>query len=277
MMELESYFNKTNKKSVSFRLSETIIDRLKDMSETLGVSQTEIIELLVSALYYSGTEKNSYKDPKWFEKVLEMCGKQISEIPPDMDIDILGEMYNVGMGAAASSMSTLLKRKVDIHTPKIKIVKLTDFAEVAPAVPAVGVRINYITGLHGEITFIFSQRDVVKIVDIWTGGNGSDDGAECGPMHQSALVELMKQAMGQASEALQGFLDMRINTSAPSLFRIEQKSDGADLCETAAVIKLGLTVADSVDSELTVVLPMPLVKHMISKTKKSFGMTKSEE
>jgi len=276
-MELESYFNKTNKKSVSFRLSETIIDRLKDMSETLGVSQTEIIELLVSALYYSGTEKNSYKDPKWFEKVLEMCGKQIGEIPPDMDLDILGEMYNVGMGAAASKMSNLLKRTIDIDTPKIKIVKLTDFAEVAPAVPAVGVRINYITGVHGEITFIFSQRDVIKIVDIWMGGKGDGSGPFY-EMHESSLCELMGQAMGKAaSEALQGFLDMRINTSAPSLFRIEHRNDGAGSGETVAVVKLRFIVADSVDSELTVVLSMPLVKQMISKTKKSFGMTKNDE
>ena len=279
MMELESYFNKTNKKSVSFRLSETVIKRLKEMSEKLNVSQAEIIELLVSALYFSGTDENHapYKNLKYFEKVLEMCEEQLKELPNNIDMDIFGEVCNVSMGAAASAMSSLLREKVDIANPKIKTLTRNDL-EFIPDTPVAGGEINYVIGVNGSVLFVFAQRDVMQFVNIWLGGSGKlDEKDRFGEMQINALAELMNQMMGQSSMALAGFLNTTIDISAPQVYTNDQgcnifKMKGADADETVAAIMFDFTVGDIIDSKIMAVMPMPLAKEMISKAKKSFGM-----
>jgi len=276
MMELESYFNKTNKKSVSFRLSETVIKRLKDMSERLNVSQAEIIELLVSAMYFSGTDENNapYKNLKYFEKVLEMCEEQLKQMPNNMDIDILGEVYNVSMGAAAANMGTLLRKKVVIDMPKIEMVK-SDLLFIPNAL-AVGVKVKYAAGFQGEAVFIFNQRDVMKMVNVWLGGSGQvDEKDKFGDMHAGALGELMNQMMGQSSMALAGFLNITIDMSGSAIYEITGNNimmDGVYADDTVAATMLNFTVEGVIDSKILAVTSLELAKSMVRMAKKSFGM-----
>lgn len=60
----------------------------------------------------------------------------------EMEIDALGEMMNISLGASATAMSTLLGSTVHITTPKVKILTRDQF-EFKKLEPAVGVEIAY--------------------------------------------------------------------------------------------------------------------------------------
>ena len=45
----------------------------------------------------------------------------------EMEIDALGEMMNISLGASATAMSTLLGSTVHITTPKVKILTRDQF------------------------------------------------------------------------------------------------------------------------------------------------------
>ena len=92
----------------------------------------------------------------------------------EMEIDALGEMMNISLGASATAMSTLLGSPVHITTPKVKILTRDQF-EFKKLEPAVGVEIAYVEGLEGSNIMMFSRNDVRIIVGTLLGEELSDD------------------------------------------------------------------------------------------------------
>lgn len=205
----------------------------------------------------------------------ENGGDEEQSLTP-MDLDILGEVYNVSMGAAAGAVSSLLRMKVDITTPQVTILKEADLA-FKSLEPAVGVEINYVIGVQGVNVFILSQFDVMKLVDMWLGGTGQvDENSEFSEMHMSAIGELMNQMMGQSSMALAGLLNTVIDISAPETYKIEGDYTLAKRApETQIVVtKFKFVVGDNIiDSELITTCDIGFAKGMINMAKVSFGLS----
>ena len=44
-----------------------------------------------------------------------------------MEIDAIGEILNISLGASATAVSTMLDARVDITTPVVRVVKKEDF------------------------------------------------------------------------------------------------------------------------------------------------------
>ena len=45
----------------------------------------------------------------------------------EMETDVIGEVMNISMGAAATAMSTILDKKVSITTPRIQTLRIEEF------------------------------------------------------------------------------------------------------------------------------------------------------
>ncbi|MCL2099705.1 MAG: flagellar motor switch phosphatase FliY [Oscillospiraceae bacterium] len=206
----------------------------------------------------------------------EITGKDAGGSLTAMDLDVLGEVYNVSMGAAASAVSSLLRMKVDITTPQLTVLKESDLA-FKSLEPAVGVEINYIVGIQGVNIFILSQLDVMKIVDIWMGGPGQvDESAEFNEMHMSAIGEVMNQMMGQSSMGLAGFLNTVIDISAPVVYKIEGDYSLAKRDPDTEIVatKFKLIVGDNIiDSELITTCDIDFAKSMINMAQIAFGVS----
>ena len=78
----------------------------------------------------------------------------------EMEIDALGEMMNISLGASATAMSTLLGSTVHITTPKVKILTRDQF-EFKKLEPAVGVEIAYVEGLEGSNIMMFRNLQLI--------------------------------------------------------------------------------------------------------------------
>ena len=195
--------------------------------------------------------------------------------PTETELGILGEIYNISMGAAATAVSSLLSMKVDITAPSVEIVQGNNLI-YQPFEPAVGVEIKYIEGIEGVNVFILSQYDVMKIFDIMIGGTGIiDDTAEFNDMHMSAIGEVMNQMMGQSSMSLANFLNTQIDISVPETYRIENDFSPSREGLQGKIIatRFKFIVGDIINSEMLTTCSMQFAESMIEMAKKQFGMS----
>jgi len=112
------------------------------------------------------------------------------------DQDVLGEVGNINMGTAATTLFTLLSQKVLITTPRVR---MQSWAEMAASYdrPAVGIRVGYKVGLRGSNILILKDRDVKIIADLMMGGAGEvPDSVELNDLDMSAIGEAMNQMVG---------------------------------------------------------------------------------
>lgn len=107
---------------------------------------------------------------------IETPAESSSELPSssndllnEMERDTLGEIANISMGTAATTLSQLLGKKVDITTPKVDITTSEQIREDYP-IPSVICDVKYKVGIEGSNLLILSQRDGSVIVDLMMGG-----------------------------------------------------------------------------------------------------------
>ena len=184
----------------------------------------------------------------------------------EMEIDALGEMMNISLGASATAMSTLLGSTVHITTPKVKILTRDQF-EFKKLEPAVGVEIAYVEGLEGSNIMMFSRNDVRIIVGTLLGEELSDDKFELDEINRSAICEVMNQMMGASATALSEFLKFTVNISTPVSFEITDAESFKNkyFPETIpmVVISFTLEIEGKLKSEFLNIMPEKLAKRLL--------------
>jgi flagellar motor switch protein FliN/FliY len=158
-------------------------------------------------------------------------------VSPDLDEserDAIGEVGNICMSSAATTLSLLLSRPVQITTPLVEVVGEAEVREQFNA-PAVIVSIDYTEGLDGRNVFLLSIPDASVVADLMMGGEGTASD-ELSELHTSATAEAMNQMMGSASTAMAEMVGRRIDISAPQVQVL-------DLATEAALAELGITDA----------------------------------
>jgi flagellar motor switch protein FliN len=182
------------------------------------------------------------------------------------EIDIIGEVLNISMGAAATAVSVILNRQVSITTPFVQAIKKDEF-EYKNLEPVVGVKINYIEGLDGSNFMIMNIADVKAIVSSLLGEETIDDTVELDEIHTSALGEIMNQMMGSSSTALSTFLHKSLNISPPSIIKPAEFLEdlfSKDKNENIVSVSFKFIVEGLVDNEFITVFPLDFTKEIIN-------------
>ena len=201
------------------------------------------------------------------QKPVPAAVKEESAVLSAMERDTIGEILNISMGAAATAVSTLLGRPVDITTPVVSVVR-TDNVVTESLEPAVGIEIEYCEGLSGSNLLIMKSRDIRAIVDQLLAGDDDSGDDELNEMHYSAISEIMNQMMGASATALSTFLGSSINISTPSQFdvkAIKDKINGPEEQEYVVSVRFLLHIEDLVDSEFITVMPVAFTKELVEK------------
>ena len=184
----------------------------------------------------------------------------------EMEIDALGEMMNISLGASATAMSTLLGSTVHITTPKVKILTRDQF-EFKKLEPAVGVEIAYVEGLEGSNIMMFSRNDVRIIVGTLLGEEVPDDKFELDEINRSAICEVMNQMMGASATALSEFLKFTVNISTPVSFEITDAESFKNKYFPEeipmVVISFTLEIEGKLKSEFLNIMPEKLAKRLL--------------
>ena len=134
-----------------------------------------------------------------------------------IDKDIIGEISNVSMGAAATALSTILGREVNITMSKVEGLPFEKVEEALKGEQVVVV-VEYIEGIHGLNAFVFPKQVVTVIADFMMGGNGDvDENIELNDIMLSAVSEAMNQMMGSTSTALSELFGKNVSISPPKV------------------------------------------------------------
>ena len=189
----------------------------------------------------------------------------------DMEKDTMGEISNISMGTAATTLSSLVNQKVDITTPTVLFSTWDDLVNSYDR-PCVFLQISYREGLSGNNVLILKENDVKIIADLMMGGDGTNTDGELGELHLSAISEAMNQMMGSASTSLSSrkslstLSDLSPVASLIDLSDVVDERDISDFFSGDFVkISFRMTIGDLVDSDIMQLFPIEFCKTLCNK------------
>ncbi len=192
----------------------------------------------------------------------------------EMELDAIGEIMNISLGASATAVSTMLSTIVNITTPIASVLRKDEF-EFKRLEPAIGVEIDYVEGLEGKNIMMFRREDVRIIVNTMMGEETSSEDFELDELHISAICEVMNQMMGASATALSEFLGMIVNISTPKSFEIGEPEDFKDKYFTdedgMVVVRFRLEIEGKMESEFMNIMPIGLAKKLLAPFEASLG------
>lgn len=185
-----------------------------------------------------------------------------------MERDAIGEIANISMGSSATTLYSLVNRKVNITTPVVTLAHWKNVLDEYEK-PCVFIQIKYTRGLDGTNILVLRDHDVKIITDLMMGGDGTNTDGELGELHLSAISEAMNQMMGSASTSLSTMLDETIDISPPesSLIDLTEYHSGSDIAPflggTFVKIAFRMQIGDLVDSTIMQLYPIEFAKNIV--------------
>jgi len=225
------------------------------------LSQDEINALLSGMDLSEGAEETQPAAAE--EKVVDIDESLLTSD----ERDAIGEIANISMGSSATTLYSLVNRKVNITTP---VVSLANWDVVVGNYerPCVFIQIKYTAGLDGSNIMVLKEHDVKVITDLMMGGDGSDVEGELGELHLSAISEAMNQMMGAAATSMSTMLGKMIDISPPdaSLIDLNEFKKGGDIAPflEGAFVKIAfrMQIDDLVDSTIMQLYPIDFAKSL---------------
>lgn len=107
--------------------------------------------------------------------------EEANELLSDVEKDAVGEVANISMGSSATTLYSLVSRKVNITTPVVEFATWDDLLNQYER-PCVFIQIKYTVGLDGTNILILKEQDVKVITDLMMGGDGTNTDGELGEL-----------------------------------------------------------------------------------------------
>ncbi|MBE3101108.1 MAG: flagellar motor switch phosphatase FliY [Firmicutes bacterium] len=204
---------------------------------------------------------------------------QEAELTSD-ERDVLGEIGNISMGTAATTLSVLLNRKVMITTPVVSITSMSELEQEYPS-PCIAVEVEYTEGLEGTNLLVMRDEDVKLITDLLMGGSGTYAEGKLNEMHLSAISEVMNQMIGSSSTSLATVFKHPINISTPKATVVDLNREGLNIfSKEDPLIKVDfrMEIEGLLESHIMQVMPLSFGKMMVEKLFSSInGASKPEQ
>ena len=181
--------------------------------------------------------------------------------------DAVGEISNISMGTAATTLSSLLNQKVNITTPSVSV---SDWDDISTRYdrPCVMMQISYKEGIDGNNVLILKEDDVKIITDLMMGGSGKANDEPLSELHLSAIGEAMNQMMGSAATSMSSMFNRKIDISPPVANVIDAYSESVDnlpafLNGSFVKVSFKMQIGDLIDSEIMQLYPIEFAKELI--------------
>lgn len=185
----------------------------------------------------------------------------------DVEKDALGEIGNISMGSAATTLSVLLGRRVSITTPRVSVASMEEIKGQYP-LPYVVIEVGYTHGVIGTNVLAVREQDALIISDLMMGGDGTNPPTELSELYLSAVSEAMNQMMGGVATSLSTLFRKKIDISPPSInlidFAVASSITSAVAADDSVVrIAFRMEVEDLIDSEIMQIIPIDVAKEMV--------------
>lgn len=193
----------------------------------------------------------------------------IEKINP-LQLDILKEIGNIGAGHAATALSAILNRKIDMNVPNVRVVSFDEMMEMAGGAEQVvaSIFLRIAGDASGSMFFILSLPVAEYFIQQMTGDETfSIDSTPYTDLALSCLQELGNILSGSYLTSLSDFTQLNLYPSVPSLsidmvgatisyglLELSQVSDTAIVIDT--VLEKDQLFAESIDGHFFL-LPDP--------------------
>jgi len=138
----------------------------------------------------------------------------------DMHIDILKEVGNIGAGHAATALSTLLNKKIDMKVPNVRVVSFDEMMEMAGGAESViaSVFLRIEGDAPGSMFFVLPLQQAEKFIRLLIGDQTfSFSDSEVNELALSALQEMGNILSGSYLSSLSDFTQLNLMPSVPAL------------------------------------------------------------
>lgn len=144
--------------------------------------------------------------------------KDLSQLS-DMHIDVLREIGNIGAGNAATSLAQMLDRKIDMTTPSVRIMDISDVDKAmgGPETPVVAILVEITGDIHGIMMFVVGKPFTQLLLQVLLGEETKPDCMNLTDIENSALSEIGNIMIGSYVNAIASISNLKIDISVPAV------------------------------------------------------------
>ncbi len=136
-----------------------------------------------------------------------------SKLTP-MQLDALSEVSNIGAGNAATALSQLLNRKIDMTAPQVNVITFDSiFTGIGSEEVVAGVMVRVLGDAPGNILFVFDQETAFNIIEALTGSRDN----ELNEFGASVLCEIGNIISSSYMNAISKFTGLLLTPSVPAV------------------------------------------------------------
>lgn len=196
----------------------------------------------------------------------------------ELELDLLSEMFNLGVGKAASSLSQIVKQEVKLSIPTVDFVsleELSNFLGVEQDICSVSQRME--GSFAANSMLLFPESSSLEVVRQMLGGELSDE--MIAELQQEAFSEIGNIVLNACIGAIAEMLSSDFKVALPR-FQIAQaldllRNEMVDVSDHIMLIKIEMALADSEVSGYMVFLleskSMDALKDSLKKVLQSIG------
>ncbi|MBL3593311.1 MAG: chemotaxis protein CheC [Synergistaceae bacterium] len=136
-----------------------------------------------------------------------------------LQLDALREVGNIGAGHAATALSGLLNRPVDMAVPEARLVPIFDLAELYGAAESLicAVLIRAEGDFSCNLVFMMEEDKSQELADLLVGSFCCDDEEMLYQLRDSALSEVGNIVLGAFVNSLSAFTGFSLPVSVPAI------------------------------------------------------------
>lgn len=149
----------------------------------------------------------------------------------EAELDALAEACNIGMGHAATALSQLTGKGVDIQAPRLQVVDGAGLGSVLNAEPVRALSLQILGNVRGSILILLKEANARRMLELLLG---SAPGEPFTALEVDTLKEVGNIVASACLNALGIMLKMTLLPSVPTLFSGETPALFARLVDLPA-------------------------------------------
>lgn len=169
------------------------------------------------------------------------------------------------MSQAATTLSSILNRRVNITTPRVKKCLFSEIMG-SLATPKVATIVEFKEGLLGSNLMVLDVNDANIIADLMMGGEGKPTSTEFTDLQLSAVAEAMNQMIGSASTSMSTMIERKVDILPPHVRMWNNPQsidyDAIDPSEYVYRIAFNLSVEGLIESEIMQIFSNEVVEEI---------------
>ena len=134
------------------------------------------------------------------------------------DRDTIGEMTNISMGAAVSTMSALLNQECDLSIPEVaEFNGLSSLKEPFGGDDKIFISVKYTKGFNASVGFVMRALDAKHVANQMLGDAGDEGAGPLSELQVAGIAEAMNQMMDASATSMSSVIHEAIEVDSPQV------------------------------------------------------------